>query len=111
MEIQIVKKEEKPLLQRIEVTARIAFEGPTPGKKQVVSAVAKATGARQETIIVRSIKTSYGDRSALVLANVYADRPALERLERQSMVKKNTFGEKKAEGEDSEAPAKKKEAE
>jgi small subunit ribosomal protein S24e len=89
MDIHVVSKEARPLLKRTEVEARIAFQGATPTKKQVVEAVAKATGAKHDLVIVRKITTNFGDQSAAVSARIYDDKKSLETLELKATLKKH----------------------
>ncbi len=100
MEIQIVSKDAKPLLSRTEVAARIAFQGATPTRKEVIKALAKALGEKEDLIILRRIDTAFGSQSGKVLGYVYNDRKALETLEHESVLKKHGAGkeEKKTEG-------------
>lgn len=99
MEIKIEKKEANPLLKRIDVTSRVAFQGATPSKKDVIKAVAKAAGAKEELIVVKEIKTAFGSQVAIVTAHVYNDRETLEKLEHTSMLKKQSGKETKKEDE------------
>lgn len=104
MEITITKKEDRPLLRRSEVTAQISFEGATPTKHEAAAAVAKATGAKKELVIVRSITTHYGTTTGTLKACVYKDAQALEELELESMRKRHAAKEA-----EKPAPAEKKE--
>jgi small subunit ribosomal protein S24e len=89
MEIEIRSKEHQPLQRRTEVTARVAFNGATPTKKEAVAAVGKAMNAKPEMVIVRKMLTTYGDRSANVLAYVYDNQETLQTLESKSALKKH----------------------
>ena len=94
MEVTIASKEEKPLLNRTEVWARLVFEGQTPSRRDVLRALAKALGAKEELVIVRRVLSAYGERAARVLAYVYQSRESLERLEQEAALKKRRAGEK-----------------
>ncbi len=89
MEITITKKEDRPLLKRVDVSANITFEGATPSKKDAVAAIAKAAGAKKELVIVRSITTHYGTTTGTINASIYRDRAALEELELESLRKRH----------------------
>jgi small subunit ribosomal protein S24e len=89
MEIEIRRKEHQPLQKRTEVTARVAFNGATPTKKEAVAAVGKAMNAKPEMVIVRRMLTTYGNRSANVLAYVYDNQETLQTLESKSALKKH----------------------
>jgi small subunit ribosomal protein S24e len=89
MDIEIQGTDAQPLLNRTELKARIAFQGATPTKKQVVEAVAKAAGAKHDLVIVRKISTHFGSRSAEVLARVYNDKKSLETLEHKATLRKH----------------------
>ena len=106
MDLEIVKEEKNELLKVTEIRARLSFTGATPSKQQVVKALAAAMKAKAELIIVRHIRTDYGEQAADVRALIYADRASLEKLERKSMIKKNTFGKK--DEKPAEAPAEEK---
>jgi small subunit ribosomal protein S24e len=115
MDIEIQGTDAQPLLNRTELKARIAFQGATPTKKQVVEAVAKATGAKHDLVIVRRISTQFGSRSAEVLARVYNDKKSLETLEHKATLRKHGMlaeekkDEKATEGAKGEKAAPKKE--
>ncbi|RME31666.1 hypothetical protein D6789_02020 [Candidatus Woesearchaeota archaeon] len=109
MEITITKKEDRPLLRRSEVTAQISFEGATPTKHEAAAAVAKATGAKKELVIVRSITTHYGTTTGTLKACVYKDAQALEELELESMRKRHAAKEAEKPAPAEKNPAEKKE--
>lgn len=105
MELQITSKEELPLLSRTRVKARITFKGATPTKQEAIVAFAKALNAEPNLIIIRQIKTAFGEQSAEIFGYLYKDRKSLETIEQKSMVKKNRSNKKEEPKDEAEKPA------
>lgn len=97
MDCTITRKEEQPLLQRLEVDATVTFEGATPSRKDIKEQLAKQTKGKPELVIVTKITTQYGRQRVAVKGYVYKDAAIMAKLEHSSRVKKNTFEEPKAE--------------
>jgi len=99
MEINIQHKEEKPLLQRTDITARVAYEGATPQRAALREHVAAALKAPADHLIIRQITTEFGKQAAIVHASLYADTKMLEQFEPKHMKKRHGMiaEEKKAE--------------
>jgi ribosomal protein S24E len=96
MDVNIQHKEEKPLLHRTDVRARVAYEGATPQRQALRDSLAHAVKAPAEHVIIRQISTEFGKQAAIVTASVYKDAAALEQFEPKHM-KKRHGAEKKEE--------------
>jgi small subunit ribosomal protein S24e len=95
MDVTIQHKEEKPLLQRTDVRARVAYEGATPQRLALRDSVAHALKAEATHIIVHRITTEFGKQAAIVEASVYKSVEALESFEPAHMKKRHGAEEKK----------------
>jgi len=89
MELNIQKKEEKPLLQAEDLYAEITYEATTPSRKELVEALAKKTKTPAEQVIVRKIQGIFGHRKAKVEATLYKDKALLEKVENQPLLKRH----------------------
>ncbi len=97
MDVNVQHKEEKPLLQRTDVTARVAYEGATPQRQALKDSVAHALKAPADHVIIRKITTEFGKQAAIVEASVYKEATAIEKFEPRHMKvrHKMTVAEKK----------------
>jgi small subunit ribosomal protein S24e len=98
MDVNVQHKEEKPLLNRTDVRARVAYEGATPQRQSLRDSVAHALKAPADHVVVRRITTEFGKQAAIVEASIYKSVEALESFEPQHMKKRHGAEEKKAEG-------------
>ena len=94
MEITIVKDVKNPLLERREVEAIIAFQGPTPKRDEVLIELAKVLKVDDTHVEVDKIYQRFGKQEARVMAFVF-DRPVREK---KVEVKKEEKGEEAPEG-------------
>jgi ribosomal protein S24E len=85
----------KVLLPRKEVNMRVAFENAVPGRKQLKKIVADKLKTKEDLVIVRNVYVLYGSKEADVIAYVYENEEAMNSLEYEKMIKKNS--DKKAE--------------
>ncbi len=98
MNIAIKKNQKNILLLRHDIQARIAFEGKTPSRPDVSKALAEHLKANSEALVVKSIVTRFGERSADVAACLYDSKEAKEKFEPKIKVKeKKQDGNKGAE--------------
>ena len=81
MEMNIEAKTKEPLLSRLRVSGNLAFEATTPSKAELAKAIAHATKADENLIVVKKIDNSFGKRSAKFEACVYDDEKTLQRVE------------------------------
>lgn len=107
MELEIVKKRENPLMGRVEVhfTVRHAGEA-TPNRDAVRDNLATQVGAKRETVILQSLKSTSGKAVTAGYARVYPSREAAA-SERRHILVRNKLAEKKAKKEEAPPAAKK----
>ncbi len=78
MEITIVKDVKNPLLERREIEAIIAFQGPTPKRDEVLVELAKVLKVDDTHVEVDKIYQRFGRQEAKVIAFVF-DKPVREK--------------------------------
>ncbi len=94
MELKIIKKQDNPLLSRIEIKAELNFfKDPIPKKEDVKKKFASIEKANESLVVVKTIYSSFGTGKADVVAYIYKSEKELKNIEPQKK-------EKKAEGED-----------
>lgn len=98
MDVNVQHKEEKPLLHRTDVRARVAYEGATPQRAQLRDKLAHELKAQAPHVIVRRVTTEFGKQAVIVEASVYKTAEALELFEPKHMKKRHGAEEKKEEG-------------
>ena len=107
MELKILSEEEAPLLSRRKIVADATFSGATPSKKEVWKQLASALKTDEKLVVVKNIRTSFGNQQARVVALQYTSEEEMKRIE--PAPKKEKAGEKK-EGDEAKAAPEKKEA-
>lgn len=97
MKLEIVSKKENPLLDRIEVVARVSGYEATPSNLQVGEEIAKALKSDKEKVFVLKIGQSYGKTAARVEAQVYSSAETLAKtVHPKRRLRTQPKGEKKA---------------
>ncbi len=104
MEITIKSQEQKALLKRTEVLARVAFKGATPSRKELRGSIAKSLKTDEKLVVIREILTNYGDQVANITAFVYEDESSLKLLESAAIMKRHGGGQQSAGGDDKAEP-------
>jgi ribosomal protein S24E len=89
MSVEITSKQEQKLLKRTILTAKVGFEGATPDRIHLRKQVAKAAGAKDDHVIIRTIKTGFGGGHALIEAAVYENVEDAKTLEKKNLVEKH----------------------
>jgi small subunit ribosomal protein S24e len=89
MDIQIQHQEERPLLHRKDITARVTYEGATPQRTTLRDSIAHALKTQADHMIIRQIRTEFGKQAAIVTASAYKDAKALEQFEPKHMKKRH----------------------
>ncbi len=99
MQITIQNKHENPLLNRVELTGTITFEGATPSNTDVAEAAAKEVKGNSTLTVVKNIYTDFGHQEATFTAVVYKDADSKQRTEKMTkhLRKKAEEERKKAE--------------
>jgi len=77
MNVNIVSTNDNKLLDRKEVAAEIAFDGPTPKRAELKQAIGGKLGANPELMVLREVSSAFGRKMVRVLAHVYATKEAL----------------------------------
>lgn len=108
--IEIISKEEQPLLGRTFVKATVGFSGVTPNRKDIRSKVAKETKTQLQKVIIRNIKAGFGEKTAHIDALLYKDVKDAEALETKKLMEKHKIEEPKKEEASAEGSEEKKEA-
>jgi len=97
--MEIISKEEQPLLKRTVIKARIAFEGKTPSRQEVRRKLAKALKAKEELLIIKHIYTGFGERSAEIHAALYERLEDAKAVEHAKLLEKHVVKEEQQEEE------------
>jgi len=98
MELEIVKKEKKPLVKRQEIEAK-AVQNYTPSNIQVQEELAKMLQKDKELIVVKHIYSRFGSYESHITAYVYDNKEALKKFEVQEKKKEKEEAKKEAEKE------------
>jgi len=99
MNIKIIKKIERPLLERTELQGEMHFDGATPKRTELQKSLAAALKAPEDAVAVRRIYTNFGTRSAKFTANIYKTKEDLLKNELAIFINKGKPREKKKAGE------------
>lgn len=93
--LKIIEQKEAPLLLRKELKAEISFEKATPSNAEIKSRIAKQLSVNENVVAIKKIDTQFGERRAIVYANIYNKADALLRYEKEKK-KKEAGAEAKA---------------
>ena len=105
MDFNVTKEEQRPLLHRKDVSARIAYEAVTPSRADIRKAAAEKLKAKEELVLVTKVIPEVGSPSASVELRVYDNAEEMKKIEYPFTMKRHGMEEKKAEA----APAAKSE--
>jgi small subunit ribosomal protein S24e len=81
MELTIQSENEMEILSRKDYVFRIAFEGATPSRADILKAITANLKSKRELTIVREIDSVFGEPSCTVVTSVYKDDAALQTYE------------------------------
>jgi small subunit ribosomal protein S24e len=103
MKVNIISKEQNPLLKRKEVTFSVdhAQNGGTPSRVEVGKQLASLLKTNPELVYVKSMETKTGKMFAIGEANVYDSIKQAKFVEPEHIIARNTLPEKP---EESQAP-------
>jgi ribosomal protein S24E len=93
MKLNILEQQKNVLLHREELSASLTFDAQTPSNADVTKAIADTVKKDAETVVVKRIKTHFGDRSAEVSAYVYYSKEKKAEIEPKKKEKKKKEGE------------------
>ncbi len=99
MSLKIIEKKEQPMLSRIDVKAKLEFQGATPSTADVKKQLASELDVDEKLIVIKHIYTKFGSPTADVLACSYLNEEDMNKIEPKP---------KKKEGDAAAAPAAKK---
>lgn len=95
MKIKIVEKEDQPLLRRQNIKADVEFEKEVPNRALIREHIAKALNSNQEMVIVKTIKSSFGSKTANVIVHAYSDKKFMEKVVKKHIQKRHAAKEEK----------------
>lgn len=81
MKLEILNRNENPMLKRIEVEARITFESGTPKKDDVKKIVAQAIKCDEKLTAIKHVYSDFGKKEAKIKAYCYQDEASFKLLE------------------------------
>lgn len=99
MDLKIIKKQDNPLLSRVEIEAEASFfNEPTPKKEDVKKKVSAVEKTDEKLVVVKNIYNDFGAGKANVLAYIYKSEDELKKIEPKKKEKsvKLKAGEEKA---------------
>jgi small subunit ribosomal protein S24e len=98
MKVSVIKKDENPLLKRLEVRFEVDHEGgPTPKRLDVRKELAGQLGVPEDMVVIEKFATMYGRQIASGIARAYDSKERLEELEPKYLLGRGLPKEEKAE--------------
>jgi small subunit ribosomal protein S24e len=97
MDVKIISKTEKPLLDRTELVGEIGFENVTPSRADTRKKMATALNVAEDLIVVTKITPLFGERKAKLAVNIYKKKEDLQKCE-SAVAKERNFPTLDAEG-------------
>ncbi len=108
MNVEIVRKKENLLMDRVEVDFRASHDGePTPARDTIRQAIANALNVPKERVVVANMDSVYGKGVSNGLARVYSSPESARSHEREHIQIRNGLAQKNVPGAPGAAPAKK----
>ena len=105
MKVEIVKKSENPLFQRVEIKFKVDHAGgPTPKRLDVRAQVAAQLGVAEELVVIEKLAGAYGRQEASGIARAYSSKERLEALESKYILVRGLPKEAKPEEKPAEKP-------
>jgi ribosomal protein S24E len=81
MDVEVLKKNNEPLMHRSYFEAKIVFEGKTPSRPELMKDLCHKLSSKENMTIIRKINTDYGSERALLNGYVYDDETVMNKLE------------------------------
>jgi small subunit ribosomal protein S24e len=94
MDIKIIEEKNNPLLNRREVRFKVTNEGSTPSRKSIVEKLAATMNSKPGMVIVDCLDSEFGKQETVGYAKIYETEDRAKQVEREHIIKRNTFGEK-----------------
>jgi ribosomal protein S24E len=83
MDIEILKKNHEPLMNRTRFEAKVVFEGKTPSRIDLMKSLCQKLSSKENVTLIRKITTDYGSERAILSGYVYDDEKVMHILENQ----------------------------
>jgi small subunit ribosomal protein S24e len=90
MEIEIVEKQEQPLLKRTKIKYRVTHpKESTPNRNTIKDELAKVLKAKKGTIVIDHQESQFGKSETIGVAKVYEKPEIVKEVERDYILKRN----------------------
>ncbi|MBT8172345.1 30S ribosomal protein S24e [Candidatus Bathyarchaeota archaeon] len=99
MKINIISKDQNPLMKRNEITFNVdhAQNGGTPSRREIGNQIASILKTKSELVFINNLKTKTGTMVAIGEANVYNSIEEAKKMEPKHVILRNAIPEKKTE--------------
>lgn len=77
MNVNLISTTENKLLERKEIEAEVIFDGATPKRADLKSAICQKVAANPELVILRKVSSSFGRKAVKVVAHAYSAKEKL----------------------------------
>lgn len=105
MDLKIIKKQDNPLLSRVEIEAEASFlNEPIPKREDVKKKILAVEKADEKLIVIKKIVPSFGVGKAKVLVYIYKSEDELKKIEPKKKEKKAAKPAEEKKEEAKEAP-------
>ena len=81
MNVNVVKSHENGLLSRKEVDAEISYDGATPKRADIKTALGGKIGVNPEMMVLYRVMSKFGSRMVKISAHIYHSKDALMKTE------------------------------
>jgi small subunit ribosomal protein S24e len=89
MEIDIVRKNDNPLLGRVEVEFEVSYpKEKTPARKEVMEGIKEAMELKKDLIVVDSYSSTFGSGMSKGEARIYKDMESAKKIEEDYILKR-----------------------
>ena len=98
MKIDIVKKTENKLLERVEIEATIDHSGqPVPTREAFLSRIAATLNKERDQVVLIKMEAKYGVSKSNALIHVYDTPERAKLIEKEYLLKRSGIGQEKKE--------------
>jgi len=78
MKCKVEQKLENPLLKRVEISGTLIFDKATPSNTDLIKELAGQLKSKEETVLIRTIATDFGQSTAKFSAYIYKSEKDLK---------------------------------
>ncbi|MCL9816828.1 30S ribosomal protein S24e [Natronocalculus amylovorans] len=89
MDVEIISKDENPMLHRTDVRFQIVHEEATPSRLSVRDSLAAKLDKSSDEVVVHELKTKFGMRKTVGYAKVYETSDFARDVEQEYMLERN----------------------